>query len=74
MEIKDFIKSTLKQLFGALSESSDELKKRVKLTNTVLLTAGKGNYGLIEFDLAVQAENTKKSEKEAEVKISVFGS
>ena len=71
MEIKDFIKITLKQLSEALSESTKEIGKTVKLTNTVLRTSGHGNYGLIEFDLAVEAKKLENTGKGAGIKIAV---
>ena len=72
MEIKDFVKTSLKQLSEALSESSKELGKKVMLTNTVLRTKGQGNYGIIEFDLAVEAKTAEKSDKGGGIRISVL--
>ncbi|MFH1447125.1 MAG: hypothetical protein ABIG43_06945 [Chloroflexota bacterium] len=71
MDIKDFIKTSLSQIASALDESGKELKKKVKLTNTVLRMKGQGNYGLIEFDLAVEAKESKTSGKGGGVRISV---
>lgn len=71
MDIKDFIKTTLVQTSEAINESSKALGKNVKLTNTPLRTKGQGNYGLIEFDLAVEARNTDKTGKSGGVSISV---
>lgn len=71
MEIKDFVKTTLKQLSEALSESTKELGKSIKLTNTVLRTAGHGNYGLIEFDLAVEAKMSESTGKGGGIKIAI---
>jgi hypothetical protein len=71
MDIKDFIKTSLHQIASALEESGEELKKKVQLTNTVLRTKGQGNYGLIEFDLAVEAKELKTSGKGGGVRISV---
>jgi hypothetical protein len=72
MEIKDFIKMTLKQLSEALSESKSELGKGVHLTNTTLRSRQMGNYGLIDFDLAVEAKSAETSGKGAGVRISVI--
>jgi hypothetical protein len=71
MEIKDFIKTTLTQLSEALKETSSDLGKNIKLTNTVLRTAGHGNYGLIEFDLAVEAKDVNTAGGKAGIKIAV---
>lgn len=71
MEIKDFIKTTLRQLSEALSESSNELGKKVMLTNIDLRLKGHGNYGIIEFDLAVEAKTSETRGKGAGVRISV---
>ncbi|MCL5411799.1 MAG: hypothetical protein M1150_03625 [Patescibacteria group bacterium] len=71
MDIKDFVKVTLKELSEALSESKKELNKKVSLTNVPLRTKGSGNYGLIDFDLAVEAKTAEISGKSAGVKISV---
>lgn len=71
MEIKDFIKTSLKQLSEALSESKTELGKGVRLTNTALRTKQMGNYGLVDFDLAVEAKTAETSGKGAGVRISV---
>jgi len=71
MEIKDFIKTSLKEISEALNETSIELNKKVKLTNTVLRTAGQGNYGIIEFDLAVEAKNSQSKGSSGALKISV---
>ncbi len=72
MEIKDFVKSTLKQLSEALTESKTDLAKKVMLTNTALRAKQAGNYGLIDFDLAVEAKTGETSEKGAGVRISVL--
>ncbi len=71
MDIKDFIKTTLKELSEALSESNKELGKKVMLTNTTLRTKQMGNYGLIDFDLAVEAKTAETTGKGAGLKISV---
>jgi hypothetical protein len=71
MDIKDFIKTTLREISEALSESKDELKKRVSLTNTALRSKQMGNYGLIDFDLAVEAKSSDASTKGAGIRIHV---
>jgi len=71
MEIKDFVKTTLKQLSEALDESTKELKTRIKLINTILRTTGHDDYGLIEFDLAVEAKTSESTGKGAGVKIAI---
>lgn len=71
MDIKDFIKTTLKELSEAISESKQELGKKVSLTNTTLRTKSMGDYGLIDFDLAVEAKTTENTGKGAGLKISV---
>lgn len=71
MDIKDFIKTTLKELSEALSESKTELGKRVSLTNTSLRSKSMGNYGLIDFDLAVEAKTGETTGKGAGIKISI---
>lgn len=72
MDIKDFIKTTLKELSEALNESKTELGKRVSLTNTSLRSKSMGNYGLIDFDLAVEAKTGEATGKGAGVKISII--
>jgi len=71
MEVKDFVKTTLKQLSEALSESKVELGKNVRLTNITLRSKQMGNYGLIDFDLAVEAKSTEATGKGGGVRISV---
>ena len=72
MDIKDFIKITLKGLSEALDESNKELGKHASLTNTVLRTKQMGNYGLIDFDLAVEAKTAENTGKGAGIKVSVI--
>lgn len=72
MDIKDFIKTTLKELSEALSESNVELGKKVSLTNVPLRKENHGDYGLIDFDLAVEAKTGEVKGKGAGVKISVI--
>lgn len=71
MDIKDFIKTTLKELSEALSESKQELGRQVMLTNTALRTKQMGNYGLIDFDLAVEVRSAETTGKGIGLKISV---
>jgi hypothetical protein len=71
MELKDFVKKTLRDLTEAIDESGVELKKKVVLTNTLLRANGKGNYGLIDFDLAVDAKASAKRDASGGLKISV---
>lgn len=71
MELKDFIKTTLRELSQAIDESGVELRKKVALTNTTLRTKDKGNYGLIDFDLAVDVRESSKSGKSGDLKISI---
>lgn len=71
MEIKDFVKTTLKQISEALSETNKELGKNVKLTNIALRIKQAGNYGLIDFDLAVEVKKAETTGKGAGVRISV---
>lgn len=72
MEIKEFIKTTLKEISEALSESKQELNKKVTLTNIPLRKESHGNYGLIDFDLAVEAKTGESTNKGGGVKISVI--
>lgn len=71
MELKDFIKTTLRELSEAIDESGVELKKKIALTNTTLRTKHMGNYGLIDFDLAVDIKESEKAGKGAGLKISI---
>lgn len=71
MELKDFIKTTLKELSEAIDESGVELKKKIMLTNTTLRTKGSGNYGLIDFDLAVDVKESSKKGGSGGLRISV---
>ncbi len=71
MELKDFIKTTLRELSEAIDESGVELKKKVALTNTTLRTKSMGNYGLIDFDLAVDIKESSKKGGSGGLKISV---
>jgi len=71
VELKEFIKTTLRELSEAIDESSSELNKIVKLTNTTLQVKGKGDYGLIDFDLAVDVKETNKKGASGGLRISV---
>lgn len=71
MELKEFIKTTLRELAEAIDESGVELKKKITLTNTTLRVKSHGNYGLIDFDLAVDVKESSKSNKSGGLKISV---
>jgi hypothetical protein len=71
MELKEFIKTTLRELSEAIDESGVELKKKLTLTNTALRNKGHGNYGLIDFDLAVDVKESQKSGKSGGLRISV---
>lgn len=71
MEIKDFVRTTLRELFEAISESEAEIKKKVKLTNVPLRVKGAGNYGLIDFDLAVEAKSAQAGGGKGGVRIAV---
>lgn len=71
MELKDFIKTTLRELAEAIDESGVALKKKVMLTNTALRAKSHGNYGLIDFDLAVDVKESTKAGKGGGLKVSV---
>lgn len=71
MELKDFIKTTLRELSEAIDESGIELEKKVMLTNTTLRTKQMGDYGLIDFDLAVDVKDTKSTGGGGKFKIAV---
>ena len=71
MELKEFIKTTLRELSQAIDESGVELKKKVMLTNITLRNNDKGNYGLVDFDLAVDVKTSKKTESGGGLKISI---
>lgn len=71
MKIKVFVKTALKELSEALSESKTELGKRVSLTNVELRKTSRGNYGLIDFDLAVEAQSKEATGGKAGLGISV---
>jgi hypothetical protein len=73
MELKEFIKTTLKELSEAISESAKELDKNVRLTNTPLQLKDRGNYGLIDFDLAVDAKAASTTSGDVKGGISVIG-
>jgi hypothetical protein len=72
MELKDFIKTTLRELSEAISESASELDKNVRLTNTTLQLKDRGNYGLIDFDLSVGANDKNTVDGNAKAGISVL--
>jgi hypothetical protein len=71
MELKEFIKTTLRELSQAIDESGVELKKKIALTNTTLRVKSHGDYGLIDFDLAVDVKESTKSGKGGGLKISI---
>jgi hypothetical protein len=71
MELKDFIKTTLRELSEAIDESGVELKKKIMLTNTALRVKSHGDYGLIDFDLAVDVRESSKKGGSGGFKISV---
>ncbi len=71
MELKDFIKTTLKELSEAIKESNIELDKKVSLTNVPLRVKTAGDYGLIDFDLAIDVKETNNKGSKAGLKISV---
>lgn len=71
MELKDFIKITLRELSEAIDESGVEIKKKIMLTNTALRAKQHGDYGLIDFDLAVDVRESKKVSGGGGLKISV---
>lgn len=71
MELKEFIKTTLRELAEAIDESGVELKKKIALTNTALRVKSHGDYGLIDFDLAVDVRESTRSGKGGGLKISV---
>jgi len=71
MELKEFIKTTLRELSQAIDESGVELDKRIAITNTVLRTKGHGDYGLVDFDLALDVKEINKSGGGGGIKISV---
>lgn len=71
MELKEFIKTTLRELSEAIDESGVELQKKVTLTNTTLRAKSHGNYGLIDFDLAVDVKESHKTGAGGGLRISV---
>ncbi len=71
MELKDFIKTTLRELSEAIDESGVELGKKVMLTNVKLREKSHGDYGFIDFDLAVEVKNSKKNGKGGGLKVSI---
>jgi len=71
MELKEFIKVTLRELSEAIDESGVELKKKVTLTNVQLRQKQMGNYGLIDFDLAVDVKRSSKKGGDGGLKISI---
>lgn len=71
MELKDFIKTTLRELSEAIDESGMELKKKITLTNVKLREKRMGNYGLIDFDLAVDVSERSKKGSGGGLKISI---
>lgn len=72
MELKEFIKNTIRDLSEAIDESGVELKKQVALTNTELRKTSRGKYGLIDFDLAVSASESQTGSGGGGVKIAVL--
>lgn len=72
MEIKDFIHTALVQIDESLEDSSKVTGKKTFLTNTSIRSVGKGNYGLIDFDLAVVSEKTNEKNNKGGLRISVL--
>ncbi len=71
MELKEFIKNTLCELSEAIDESGVELQKKISLTNIKLREKSAGNYGLIDFDLAVDVKESNKKGSSGGLSISV---
>lgn len=71
MELKDFIRTTLTELAHGIGEAADELNHRIAVTNTTLRTKGHGDYGLVDFDLAVEVKDTKAAGGKGGIKIAV---
>jgi hypothetical protein len=71
MELKEFIKTTLRELSQAIDESGVELEKKITLTNTTRRTKSMGNYGLIDFDLAIDVKESSKTGGSGGLRIAV---
>ncbi len=74
MELKDFVKTTLVELSQAIKEANSELDtgRKIKTTNTVLRSKSHGDYGLVDFDLAVTAAESKETGAKGGLRISVL--
>lgn len=74
MELKDFVKTTLVELSSAISEANAEIKcgRKIRTTNTILLTKVYGDSGLVDFDLAVSASESKNKGAKGGIRISVL--
>lgn len=70
MEVKEFITTTLNELAEGLEEAKGE-NRSFKLTNIELQSKGHGNYGLIQFDLAVTAKESSTKSGGGGVRIAV---
>lgn len=73
MDLKEFVKTTLDELSEAINESNASINhsRKIKLTNTSLQSKNTGDYGLIEFDLVVEARVTKEKGAKGIAKIAV---
>lgn len=71
MELREFIKTTLIELASGISDAGNELGHRIAVTNTALRTKDKGDYGLVDFDLAIEVKDTRKSNGGGELKVAV---
>lgn len=72
MELKDFIKTTLIELSQAIDETGIELHKTVSITNTSLRPKGYGEYGLVDFDLAVASSDSSATNGKGGASIQVL--
>jgi hypothetical protein len=74
MDIKDFVKTTLLQISEAIDESNDEFGGARKFTLSNMGGDGKwaGAYGMVEFDLAVEAKTSGVRKKDGGLKIAVL--
>jgi hypothetical protein len=72
MELKDFIKTTLLELAQGINEAGKELDgQKIAVTNTTLRAQGHGDYGFIDFDLAVEVKNSKKASGGGGFKVAI---
>lgn len=72
MELKDFIKTTLIELSSAIDEAGVELHKKVAITNVNLRTKGYGDYGLVDFDLAIASSDSSTNHSKGGASIQVL--